>query len=80
MRSRLTRLNLGVLRQHRLQPRDAHLDRLLHHVVEPLVLERREQVVQVARRGLRAGLLLQRQRRALAGCRRASPAIRRRGR
>ena len=48
-------LGLGVARQHRLQPRGAHLDRLLHHVVEPRVLERREQVMQVGgRRSARA--------------------------
>ena len=49
MRSRLTRADLGVAGQHRLQPRGAHLDRLLHHVVEPGVLERGEQVVQIER-------------------------------
>ena len=48
--------DLGVPREHRLQARGAHLDRLLHHVVEPRMLERGEQVMQVERRGLRAGL------------------------
>ena len=52
-------LDLGVLRQHRLQPGHAHLDCLLHHVVEALVLERCKQVVQVLRLGLRPGLFLQ---------------------
>jgi hypothetical protein len=49
--------HLGVTREHRLQPRGAHLDCLLHHVIEPLMLERGEQVMQVERRGLRTGLL-----------------------
>ena len=66
-------LDLGVLRQHRQQPRSAHLDRLLHHVVEPFMLERGKQVVQVGRHGLRAGLLLQRQRGALAADRERRP-------
>ena len=44
--------HLAVARQHRLQPRDAHLDSLLHHVIEARRLERRKQVVQVGRRGL----------------------------
>ena len=49
--------DLAVLHRDRLQPRGAHLDRLLHHVVEARVLERREQVVQIARRRLRPRLL-----------------------
>ena len=73
MRCEVDAADLGVARQHRLQPRHAHLDRLLHHVVEPLVLERGEQVVQVERRGLRARLLLADQR-AWCACRGASVA------
>jgi len=44
---------------HRLQARDAHLDRLLHHIVEARALERRKQVMQVVGRGLRPGLGLE---------------------
>ena len=47
--------DLAVAGEHRLQPRDAHLDRLLHHVVEPGRLERREQVMQVRRNGFAGG-------------------------
>ena len=74
-------LGLGVARDDRLQPRDAHLDRLLHHVVEARVLERREQIVQVAGRGLLARALddLEPQR-LLARGRKARRAIRRRAR
>ena len=49
IRSRLMRLTWVWWVVHRLQPRHADLDRLLHHIVEPLVLERREQVMQVGR-------------------------------
>ena len=44
--------DVGSLRQHRSQPGCAHLGRLLHHVVEARMLQRRKQVVQVG-----AGLL-----------------------
>ena len=47
--------HLAVAGEHRLQPRGAHLDRLLHHVVEPRRFERREQIMQVGRHGLVAG-------------------------
>ena len=74
-------LGLGVPRDHRLQPRDAHLDRLLHHVVEARVLERREQVVQIAGRGLLAHALGDVQpHRLLARTRQGARATRRRGR
>ena len=43
--------DLGVARDDRPQAARAHLDRLLRHIVEPCVLERREQIVDV-RRGL----------------------------
>ena len=36
-----------VMREHGLQMRDAHLGGLLHHVVEPRVLQRREEIVEV---------------------------------
>ena len=52
---------LGVAGDHRLQARRPHLDRLLYHVVEPGLLERSEQVVQVGRRRLPAGLFLDRE-------------------
>ncbi len=45
--------DLGVLGRDWLQTRHAELDRLLHHIVQPLVLERSEQVMQVGRLGLR---------------------------
>ena len=54
-------VHLGVPGQHRLQRAGPHLDHLLGHVVESSVLERREQVVQIAWGGLSAGLLLHRQ-------------------
>ena len=45
--------DLGVAGDDRPQAPRAHLDRLLRHVVEPGVLERREQIVDVRRRLLR---------------------------
>ena len=35
------------------EPGRPHLDRLLHHVIEPCMLERGEQVVQIEREHLR---------------------------
>ena len=48
---------LGMARGHRLKPRGAEFHRLLHHVIEPRMFERREKVMQVAGRVLRPGLL-----------------------
>ncbi len=45
-----------MLGQNRLQARGAHLNGLLHHVIQPRRLEWGEQVMQVGRRGLRPGL------------------------
>ena len=60
--------HLGVPGDHRLQPRGAHLHRLLHQVIEPGMLERREQEMQVARPRLLAHALAdQRGQRPLAG-------------
>ena len=42
--------DLGVARDDGPQAPRAHLDRLLRHIVEPCVLERREQIVDVRRR------------------------------
>ena len=73
--------DLGAPGDDRHEPPRAHLDRLLRHVVEPRVLERREQIVDVRRR-----LLRPRPRAARAATRscakspRGSPRIRRRGR
>ena len=73
--------DLGVPGDDRLQARRAHLDRLLRHVVEARMLERREQVMQVERSGLRpgAGVDLEREL-ARFRRRRERPAIRRRDR
>ena len=46
-----------VARQHGMSLRRAHLGRLLHHVVEPRALERREEIVEVGPALLRAHLL-----------------------
>jgi hypothetical protein len=48
--------DLAVAGQHRLQARDAHLDRLLHHVVEPRRLQWCERIMQIGRHGLVAQL------------------------
>ena len=45
-------LRLRMAHDDRLQARDSHLDRFLHHVVEPRMFQWREQVVQVAQLGL----------------------------
>jgi len=47
--------DLSVPGEDRLQAGRAHLDRLLHHVVEARVLERCEQIMQVERGGLGPG-------------------------
>ncbi len=47
--------DLGAPRQDRPQAARAHLDRLLRHIVEAGVLQRREQIVDVGGRFLRAG-------------------------
>ena len=47
MRAGVDARDLAVAGEHGLQPRNAHLDRLLHHVVEPRGFQRREQIVQV---------------------------------
>ena len=44
--------DLGVTRDDRPQPARPHLDRFLRHIIEPGVLERREQIVEVGRRFL----------------------------
>ena len=48
--------DLGEAGQHRPQRRGTHLDRLLHHVVEPGVLQRRKDVSEVGQPILRPGL------------------------
>src|SRR5262249_1186649 len=61
--------DLGVPGEDRLQAGGTHLDGLLHHVVEAGVLERREQIVEVACGALRPRALDQLQRQlAFAGC------------
>ena len=50
-------LGLGVARQNGQKPRGAHLDRLLHHVVEPRMLERRKHIMKVRGCGLLARAL-----------------------
>ena len=72
--------DLGEARQNRLQSRRAHLDRLLHHVVEPGMFQRRKHIGDVGQAVLRPGLGHDRR-----GCRaacglRSGPAIRRRAR
>ena len=47
---------LGAMRHDRLQPAGAHFDGLLHHVIEPRMFQRREQVVEIAGALLRARL------------------------
>ena len=56
MRSMLTRSATVSPRQHRRQPRDPHLGRLLHHIVEPRALERRKEIVEVGATLLRPHL------------------------
>jgi hypothetical protein len=46
--------DLRVPRDHRLQERRAHLNRLLDHVIEARMLQRRKNKVQVCRPRLRA--------------------------
>ena len=48
--------DLGEAGQNRLQSCRAHLDRLLHHVVEPGMLQRREHIGDVGQAVLRPGL------------------------
>jgi hypothetical protein len=57
--------NLGVMRHHRLQHAGAHLDGLLHHVVEPAGFQRREAIDETGRLRLGAHLLGKLQRRLL---------------
>ncbi len=47
--------DLGETGQDRLQHGGAHLDRLLHHIVEPGMFERREDVSEVGQAVLRPG-------------------------
>ena len=49
--------DLRVLRDDRLQHAGAHLDRLLHEIVEPPLLQRREAVDEIGTRRLRPRLL-----------------------
>ncbi len=70
-------LRLGVAGHHRLQPGNPHLHGFLDHVIEPRPLERGEQIVQVAGRGLRPHLMLDPQRALLAHAGRTRIAIRR---
>ena len=62
--------HLRVPGEHRLQPRDAHLHRLLHQIIEPGVLERGKQKMQIGRARLLARAFADR-RRKLPVCRRA---------
>ena len=72
---------LSMARHDRLQMRNAKLDRLLHHVVKPGMLERCENVMQVARPRLGPRLFLRHKANAtLARPLLGSPPIRRRGR
>ena len=72
--------DLGDARQHRLQRRGTHLDRLLHHVVEPGVFQRRKDIGDVGQAILRPGPGDDASDcRAACGLR-SAPAIRRRGR
>ena len=48
--------DLGEAGQNRLQSCRAHLDRLLHHIVEPGMLQRREHIGDVGQAILRPGL------------------------
>src|SRR5262249_1980073 len=48
--------DLHMLRDHRNETRGSELNRFLNHVVEPLMLQRREKIMQVAGRRLRARL------------------------
>ena len=48
--------DLGVARQNRLQLRGAHFDRLLHHVVEPGMFQRRKHIGDVGQAVLRPRL------------------------
>src|SRR5262249_24836172 len=66
--------DLGMPGQHRLQARRAHFDRLLHHVVEARLLERREQVVEIEGWRLRPRALADRERkRAFAAVSQGGP-------
>jgi hypothetical protein len=69
--------DLGEAGQHRLQRRCAHLDRFLHHVVEPGVFQRRKDVSEVRQAILRPGLGMISDCRAVCG-RQSWPAIRHR--
>jgi len=62
--------DLRVPRQHRLDARGAHLDRLLHYVVEPGVLERREHEIDPSGCRLRPRLIADRERAAALAHRR----------
>ena len=74
-RSRLSRATWVRRVTTGLRRRAAHLDRLLRHVVESGVLQRREQEIEVGRRFLIAGFA--RRRRASRSCARLRPARRR---
>ena len=58
--------NLSAPREHGNEPRDAHLRGFLNHVIEARLLERREGVVEIAGRALRARLFEGDKRRLLA--------------
>ena len=58
--------NLSAPREHGDQPRDAHLRGLLNHIIESRLLERREGVVEIAGRALRAHLFQDDKRRLFA--------------
>ena len=74
MRSRLTRVDLRAAGDDRLERADAHLHRLLDHVVEPGMLERREKPAQSSARAAALACALRPRGRGAS----ASPARRRR--
>ena len=80
IRSLLTRETWVMTGQDRLQPGGAHLDRLLHHVVEPGVFQRRKDVGDVGQAVLRPRLGGDGQAVGPLAALDLLPAIRRRGR
>ena len=73
--------NLRVLGDHRLQHAGAHLHRLLHQVVEPALLQRRETIDEIGCGGCGRVCSTASSRTAFFGLGRdRAPAIRRRGR
>jgi len=64
--------DLAMAGKYRLKARDAHLHRLLDHVVQPRRFEGREKVMQIGWNGLRAGLATDPQHRDPLGERKTS--------